>query len=138
MAALLKNTACAMQALEGVPPPAEASATREIEVEGVDRETLLVNWLNEIFYLEQVDRLVCTDFRIHECKNHHVRGRVEIRDAERRLTHIKAVTFHNLKVRETPGKVHQVLAEHQLDTGQLHCRKSVAYRPGCNPERLIV
>jgi SHS2 domain-containing protein len=52
MTALLKNAACAMQALEGVPPPAEASATREIEVEGVDRETLLVNWLNEILYLE--------------------------------------------------------------------------------------
>jgi len=71
MAALLKNAACALQALEGVPPPAQASATREIEVEGVDRETLLVNWLNEILYLEQVDRLVCTDFQIYECKNHH-------------------------------------------------------------------
>jgi SHS2 domain-containing protein len=77
MAALVKNAACDMQGLEGVPPPAEASATREIEVEGVDRETLLVNWLNEILYLEQVDRLVCTDFQIQECKNHHVRGRVE-------------------------------------------------------------
>jgi SHS2 domain-containing protein len=101
MAALLENAARAMQALDGPPPPTEASATREIDVEGVDRETLLVNWLNEILYLEQVDRLVCTDFQIYECKNHHVRGRVETREAERRPTYIKAVTFHNLIVRET-------------------------------------
>ena len=46
-------------------------------------------------------RLVCTDFEIYECKNHYVRGRVELREAARRLTHIKAATFHNLKIRET-------------------------------------
>ena len=102
MVTLLKNAARAMQALDGLPPPTEASATREIEVEGIDRETLLVNWLNEILFLEQAHRLVCTDFQIYECKNHHVRGRVETREAERRLTHIKAVTFHNLTVREIP------------------------------------
>ena len=102
MVALLKNAARAMQALDGLPPPTEASATREIEVEGIDRETLLVNWLNEILFLEQAHRLVCTDFQIYECKNHHVRGRVETREAERRLAHIKAVTFHNLTVREIP------------------------------------
>ncbi|MBZ5683400.1 MAG: archease [Acidobacteriia bacterium] len=102
MVALLKNATRAMQALDGLPPPTEASATREIEVEGIDRETLLVNWLNEILFLEQAHRLVCTDFQIFECKNHHVRGRVETSEAEHRLTHIKAVTFHNLTVREIP------------------------------------
>jgi len=102
MAALLKNAARAMQALDGLPPSTKASATREIEVEGIDRETLLVNWLNEILFLEEAHRLVCTDFEIYECKNHHARGRVETQEAERRLTHIKAVTFHNLKVREIP------------------------------------
>jgi SHS2 domain-containing protein len=101
MAALLENAARAMQALDGHSRPTEAAAIREIEVEGVDRETLLVNWLNEILYLEQVDRMVCTGFQIYEVENHHVRARVETREAERRLTHIKAVTFHNLKVRET-------------------------------------
>jgi SHS2 domain-containing protein len=102
MAALLENAARAMQALEGLPPSTEASAAREIEVEGIDRETLLVNWLNEILFIEQADRLVCTGFRIYELKNHHVRAHVETREAERRLRQIKAVTFHNLEVRETP------------------------------------
>ena len=42
MAALLDNAARAMQAVDGCPPPTEGSTTREIEVEGIDRETLLV------------------------------------------------------------------------------------------------
>jgi SHS2 domain-containing protein len=101
MAALLENAARAMQALEGLPPLTEASATREIEVEGIDRKTLLVNWLNETLFLEQAHGLFCAGFQIYELENHHVRARVETREAERRLTHIKAVTFHNLKVRKT-------------------------------------
>ncbi len=101
MAALLENAARAMQALDGPRPLAEPSATREIEVEGVDRETLLVNWLNEILYLEQAHRLVCTGFQIYEVQDHHMRARVETCEGGRSLTHIKAVTFHNLQLRET-------------------------------------
>jgi len=104
MAALLENAARAMQALdkdEGL-TTVERSGTREIDVEGVDSESLLVNWLNEILYLAHVHRLVCDRFCIDELKNHRVRARVETRECDRSLTHIKAVTFHNLKIREIP------------------------------------
>lgn len=62
LADLLENAARAMQALEGLQPTEEPSATRDIEVEGVDRESLLVNWLNEILFLEQTHQLVCERF----------------------------------------------------------------------------
>lgn len=88
-------------ALDGPRPAVEPSATREIEVEGVDRESLLVNWLNEILYLEQAHQLVCEGFRIDEVNNHHLRARVETREFDRSYTNIKAVTFHNLKIRQT-------------------------------------
>jgi len=103
MAALLENAARAMQALDrdGPRPTAEPSTTRAIEVEGVDGESLLVNWLNEILYLEQVYHLVCESFHIDEIKNHHLRARLETRECDGSYTHIKAVTFHNLKIRET-------------------------------------
>ena len=101
MADLLENAAYAMQALDGPRPPGEPSATREIEVEGVDCESLLVNWLNEVLYLEQAHQLVCEQFHIDELKNHRLRARVETRECDRSYTHIKAVTFHNLKIRET-------------------------------------
>ena len=103
MAALLENAARAMQALDKdeAGTTAERLETREIEVEGVDGESLLVNWLNEILYLEQAHHLVCEQFRIDEVKNHCLRARVETRECDRTYTHIKAVTFHNLKIRVT-------------------------------------
>jgi len=101
--ALLENAARAMQALDKdeAGPTAERLETREIEVEGVDGESLLVNWLNEILYLEQAHHLVCEEFHIDDLKNHCLRARVETRECDRTYTHIKAVTFHNLKIRET-------------------------------------
>jgi len=102
MAELLENGARALQALNGPRPAEEPSAMREIEVEGVDRESLLVNWLNEILYLEQAHQLVCDRFHIDEPKNDRLHARVETRKCNLSYTHIKAVTFHNLKIRETP------------------------------------
>ncbi|MGA7769680.1 MAG: archease [Candidatus Sulfotelmatobacter sp.] len=103
MAALLENAARAMQALDrdGPRSTAEPSAMRAIEVEGVDGESLLVNWLNEILYLEQAHHLVCEQFHLDDLRNHCLRARVETRECDRTYTHIKAVTFHNLKIRET-------------------------------------
>ncbi|MBZ5571835.1 MAG: archease [Acidobacteriia bacterium] len=101
MAGLLENAARAMHALDEPRSTGEPSATRQIEIDGVDRESLLVNWLNELLYLEQTHHLVCERFHIDEIKNHHLRARLETRECMRTDTHIKAVTFHNLKICET-------------------------------------
>lgn len=101
MASLLENAARAMRALDGPRAAGKPSETRQIEVEGVDRESLLVNWLNEILYLEQVHRIACDGFHIDAVKNDRLCARVETRVSDRSGTHIKAVTFHNLKIRET-------------------------------------
>jgi SHS2 domain-containing protein len=98
---LLENAARAMQALDGVGPAGEPSATRDIEVEGVDRESLLVNWLNEILFLEETHQLVCERFHIYELNDCRLRARVETRECNESHTHIKAATFHNLKIRQT-------------------------------------
>jgi SHS2 domain-containing protein len=103
LVSLLENAAHAMRELEGPRTAGTPSATRQIEVQGADRESLLVNWLNEILYLEQVHRLVCEGVHIDEVKNDRLCARVETRERERSETHIKAVTFHNLKIRETAG-----------------------------------
>jgi SHS2 domain-containing protein len=103
MADLLENAARAMQALDEPSSAREPSATEEIEVEGVDRESLLVNWLNEILYLEQARQLVCEEFHIAELDNHRLRAHIETRTCDRSQTHIKAVTFHNLHIREVSG-----------------------------------
>lgn len=47
MASLLENAARAMRALDGPKAAGNPSAMREIEVEGVDRESLLLTLPNE-------------------------------------------------------------------------------------------
>ncbi len=103
LADLLENAARAMHALEERAAIGDASTTHEIEIEGVDAESLLVNWLNGILYLEQVHGVSCERFYIDELKNHHLRARIETQESDRGFSHIKAVTFHNLKIRETAG-----------------------------------
>jgi SHS2 domain-containing protein len=101
---LLVNAARAMHALEGVSSretSAETSATHDLEVEGIDAESLLVNWLNEILFLEQENRAMCEKFEIHELKGFRLRARVETRKCSDYQTGIKAVTFHNLKICKT-------------------------------------
>jgi len=53
LAQLLENAANAMETMEGPRSGGGPSVTRHIEVDAVDRESLLVNWLNEILFLEQ-------------------------------------------------------------------------------------
>ncbi len=46
MASLLENAALTMRALDAPRSARNPSATRQIEGQGADRESLLVNWLN--------------------------------------------------------------------------------------------
>jgi len=79
MASLQENSARSMRALDGPRPAGKPSAKRQIELQGVDREFLLVNWLNEILYLEQVHQLVCEGstwmrLRVTDCAREWRRG----------------------------------------------------------------
>jgi SHS2 domain-containing protein len=49
---LFANAADALFRLQRQPAGRASDIIRQVEVEGFDRETLLVNWLNEILYLQ--------------------------------------------------------------------------------------
>lgn len=98
---LLVNAARAMHALEERHSAGETSVAHDLEVDGMDAETLLVNWLNEILFVEEQHRVVCEKFDIYEMNGFHLRARVEARKCSGYRSGIKAVTFHNLKVRQT-------------------------------------
>jgi SHS2 domain-containing protein len=101
LAELLENAAQAMVALDGAPPASECFIRRVIDVEGSDRETLLVNWLNEILYLEQTHHEFYDYFLLSDVAENHLRAQLYGRQLDRSVTSIKAVTFHNLEVRES-------------------------------------
>lgn len=100
LAQLLENAAHAMVALDREPPATERFIRRVIDVDGSDRETLLVNWLNEILYLEQTHHEFYDHFLLSHVTDNHLRAQLYGRQLDRSVTSLKAVTFHNLKVKE--------------------------------------
>lgn len=80
---------------------------RKLVVEGSDREDLLVNFLREILYMFNGEGLLLREFSISELDSRHLigeaRGEYFDQDRHRINEEIKAVTYHQVSVRETPG-----------------------------------
>lgn len=79
---------------------------RNITVEGEGWEDLLVNYLREVLYLFNGEGFLLKKFSITEIDSHSLKGKVsgEKIDPLKHTIHkeIKAVTYHQIAVRETP------------------------------------
>lgn len=101
------NAAAGMFALmadtDGVRPLEE----RRIEVEGRDREGLLVRWLAELLYYVDAEEMLFSRFVVEEMSDRRLRARAwgERIDRERHRLHfgVKAVTRHMLEVGAEDG-----------------------------------
>ena len=88
----------------------DASAAHPIEsaitAEAPDRESLMVNWLNEVLYFTDGRRLVFAEFEISGLTETRIdcTARGEARDPQRHppLLCVKAVTYHQLRVIREP------------------------------------
>ncbi len=76
---------------------------RHVVVDGFDRESVLVEWLSELAYLAERDGLVFREFEVHEMSPELASITARGGHAPQLNKHIKAVTYHNLEVRETAG-----------------------------------
>lgn len=91
----------------------EEEVNRRVEVSAMDREALLVEWLNELIFLFDVENLLFSRFDVSEltdtslvaeCYGQKViPGRHEIKMG------IKATTYHMLEIRESDGYQAQVI-----------------------------
>lgn len=83
----------------------QAVCERVYQLESDDREYLLCDWLNELLYTFETERLVLAEFAV-EIDNHslHAICRGEPFDVERHGAdhEIKAITYHGLKVEPQP------------------------------------
>jgi SHS2 domain-containing protein len=86
----------------------EVHLNREVAVQGLGQEELLVAWLSELLYLYEVKGLLFCDFALTEINEGSVRGvaRGEEFDEGRHAikTSIKAVTYHQLEIKEKDGR----------------------------------
>ncbi len=106
LADLLVGAARGMFDLMGDTEGVEPQAWRTIRLEAGDREELLVDWLNELLYLAEQEGLLFTEFYIESLTDAaptaaalaaHVGGAV----APATRAHIKAATYHDLKLVES-------------------------------------
>ncbi len=76
-----------------------------IEVEAGDLGALLVDWLEEVLYLQDARDSIIMSVTVTSVAGGRALGRVEIARREEELegTAVKAITYHQLSVSETPA-----------------------------------
>jgi SHS2 domain-containing protein len=83
------------------------SKPENIEVSGIDREELLVNFLEEFLYLYDAKRLVCTGIEVDTVTDINVCAQAWLQkfdvDCDRELLSVKAVTYHQLFLGQEKG-----------------------------------
>ncbi len=98
---LYENAAYALFALEGVRDD-RATIAREVQVSGIDYESLLVNWLSELLYLQETRGETYTRFTIESLQPTALRAKVEGAPSGPLNKFVKAITYHNLKIEQKP------------------------------------
>jgi SHS2 domain-containing protein len=101
---LYAQAALAMLSIAGDPSAAEPRNEYPIAVESGDRESLMVDWLNEVLYWFDGRLIAFRDFRVEQWQDNRIEavGLGEPRHPERHRAHliVKAVTYHQLKVEQ--------------------------------------
>ena len=100
--ALFVDAAVGMYALAGARPGAPAPERRRIAVSAEDTESLLVAWLQELLYFTESEGLTFSFFQMEALTPTTLRAEARGALAGRMDKVIKAVTYHNLKIEQTP------------------------------------
>ena len=99
---LFAESARGMNALSGTRLSPAPKISRTIELDAPDSESLLVSFLSELVYFGEQEKLAFDEFTIRLAKN-----RLTAKIAGGSILSIdkaiKAVTYHNLQILETPN-----------------------------------
>jgi SHS2 domain-containing protein len=71
---------------------------KSIELDALDAESLLVEWLSELAYWAEAEMLVFSKFDLQNLTPTHVKALIHGRRVTQMEKHIKAVTYHNLEI----------------------------------------
>jgi len=102
LAELFENAAFGMADIISEPEKVAGKQAYSVEVEANDLEELLVNWLNELLYRFNVDRIIPASSKVELIENNRLKGTVygEKYDPGKHTLklEIKSTTYHMLKV----------------------------------------
>ena len=77
---------------------------REIKIQSSDLSALLVDFLSEVLYLNQVNKETYFDIKFKKFTDKEIEARISGQKVERFGEDIKAVTHHNLEIKQTKDK----------------------------------
>jgi SHS2 domain-containing protein len=100
---LFAQAARGMYSLMGVRLLSAPRLSRTLELDAIDGEGLLVHFLEELLYIQSLDRLAFDNFQI-DISKWKLLARMEGTPLESLAKEIKAVTYHHLKIRSDQGQ----------------------------------
>ncbi len=105
LVALFEHAAVALFEMQGADMTAEPTVTVVAGSQGMDLETLLVAWLNELLYLSEMNDALFTRFDVAIEDDLEPTLTASARGVPGRghLAHVKAVTYYQLTVEPTPA-----------------------------------
>ncbi len=98
---LFQNAAYALFALEGA-IDMSSTITRAVHVTGIDYESLLVNWLSELIFLQETQAETYQRFDISQLTPQELVATIHGAPAFPENKLVKAVTYHDSKIERTP------------------------------------
>ena len=100
LATLLQQAAMGMNALMGLQLRSDSRITRRLDLPAADRETLLVSFLTELLYFAGRDDVGFDAFDL-TLNGDRLAADLSGAPIEAQAKEIKAVTYHNLEIRQT-------------------------------------
>lgn len=100
---LFKNAAVGMLQLMDALPAQQDPLIRTIDIEAIDRESLLVAWLEELLYEMEIRSVTYQDIRIRIVGDTALQATIEELPLVSIAKPIKAVTFNELAIRQVQG-----------------------------------
>jgi SHS2 domain-containing protein len=85
------------------------SAPEHVELSARDRESLLVDWLNELVYRAEVNKCVYRDVHVGRADDRHIEAVVRGHEPSCPRTAVKAATWHRIRVWGTPAGLEATL-----------------------------
>lgn len=101
LAQLFVRAALGLYSLVGMQLAPKEQITKDIQLQEIDRESLLVAWLNELLYLHESEGLGFEKINIQYLDQTNLQAEVTGALTQQWLKDIKAVTYHNLAICET-------------------------------------
>jgi SHS2 domain-containing protein len=104
LAGLFEQAARGMYALMGIQPLEEKRISRQLAISAADPESLLVAFLSELLYQTESEGLFFDSYGI-ALEGYHLEAQVAGAPISSQSKQIKAVTYHNLEIRESGGRL---------------------------------